>query len=358
MKLPRILLATLGLAAGFAIAPQLTADTVGTKDGSTIQGKILRAAGGVVEIETAFAGVLKINQSNIASLSTDSPVFLRYQGGNTIQGAVSTAAGGEVRVAGPGAWGTGKVDAVEAVWTDPADSPEAKAAAAAKRAWAFEASVDVVGNSGNTNSLSTSVGFAATLAGPEDKLQFYAAYTRATQEVTSGTPPVKEDETSADNAKAGVDYSAFFTPRLSWYAREEIGTDKIKDLEFYSNTAAGLGYAVIREPKHELTFRAGLAYRYESYEYGEDISTPALDLGLIHSYTAKTWRIGNKITFLPSLEDFANYRIQHDSFFELPLASTQWKIRLGVANDYVSEPQAGKKKLDTTYYTKFLLNWK
>lgn len=354
----RPLLATLGLAASLILAPQLAADTVGTKDGSTIQGKILRASGGVVEIETAFAGVLKINQSNIASLSTDAPVFLRYQGGNTIQGAVSTAAGGEVRVAGPGAWGTGKVDAVEAVWIDPADSPESKAAAAAKRAWAFEASVDIMGTQGNTNSLATAFGFVATLAGPEDKLQFYAAYARATQEVTTGTPPVTEDKTSADNAKAGVDYSAYFTPRLSWYAREEIGTDKIKDLDFYSNTAAGLGYSAIREPNHELTFRAGLAYRYESYSVGENISTPALDLGLIHSYSAKNWRIGNKITFLPSLEDFANYRIQHDSFFEIPLASSQWKVRLGVANDYESEPKPGKEKLDTTYYTKFLLNWK
>ncbi len=348
MKQFRRLLISAAFIAGAVAAPVLTADTVGTKDGSTIQGKVLRVSGGVVEIETAFAGVLKIQQSSVATLSTDAPVYLRYTGGNTIQGAVSTAAGGEVRVAGPGAWGTGSVDAVEAVWTDPADSPEAKAAAAAKRAWAFEASVDVVGTQGNTDSLATSVGFAATLAGPNDKLAFYAAYSRAEL----------EDETSADNAKAGVDYSAFFSPRASWYVREEIGTDKIKELDFYSNTAAGLGYAVIRESNQELTFRAGIAYRYEAYDVGENISTPALDLGLIHSYTAKTWKLGNKITFLPSLEDFANYRIQHDSHLELPLASTQWKIRIGVANDYVSEPQVGKKKLDTTYYTKFLLSWK
>lgn len=348
MKQSRNLLTGATLAASLVAAPFLTADTVGTKDGSTIQGKVLRVTGGVVEIETAFAGVLKIQQASVATLSTDAPVYLRYQGGNTIQGAVSTAAGGEVRVAGPGAWGTGSVDKVESVWIDPSESPEAKAAAAAKRTWAFEASVDVVGTQGNTDSLATAVGFAATLTGPNDKLGFYAAYSRAEL----------EGETSADNAKGGVDYSAYFTPRTSWYVREEIGTDKIKELDFYSTTSAGLGYAVIREPKHELTFRAGLAYRYEAYNIGDNVSAPALDLGLIHSYTAETWRIGNKITFLPSLQDFANYRVQHDSFLELPLASTQWKIRLGVANDYVSEPRAGKKKLDTTYYTKFLLSWK
>ena len=348
MNLSHLRISALAIVAGAVLTAPSIADTVGTKDGSTIQGKILRVTGGVVEIETAFAGVLKIQQSAVASLGTDSPVFVRYQGGNTIQGAVSTATGGEVRVAGPGAWGTGKVDNVEAVWIDPSESPEAKAAAAAKRAWAFEASVDVIGSQGNTDSLATSFGFAATLAGPQDKLAFYAAYTRAEL----------EGDVSANNAKGGVDYSAYFSPKASWYVREEIGTDKIKDLDFYSNTAAGLGYAVIRESNQELTFRAGLAYRYESYEFGADISTPALDLGLIHSYTAKTWRLGNKITFLPSLQDFANYRVQHDSFLELPLASSQWKVRLGLANDYVSEPQPGKKKLDTTYYTKFILSWK
>ncbi len=358
MKNLRHLLASLALSTCALFSPSLLADTVGTTDGSVIQGKIIRASGGVVEIQTDFAGVLKIQQANIASLSTDTPVFLRYKGGNTVQGAVATAGGGEVRVAGPGAWGTGPIDAVEAVWIDPSDSPEAKAAAAARRAWAFEASVDVMGAQGNTNSLATSVGFTATLAGPQDKLQFYGAYTRATQEVTTGNPPVTEDETSAENAKAGVDYSAFFSERASWYVREEIGTDKIKDLDFYSNSAAGVGYSIIKKPAQELTFRLGLAYRYESYEFGDDISTPALDVGLQHTYSTAKWRLINKLVFLPSLEDFANYRLQHDSALELPLAASRWKIRIGVANDYVSEPQPGKEKLDTTYYTRFILSWK
>jgi putative salt-induced outer membrane protein YdiY len=347
MKNQKILSAIYAIAA-LASGAAALADTVGTKDGSTIQGKIIRVSGGVLEIETTFAGVLKIPQANVASMSTDSPVFVRYEGGNTIQGAVSTAAGGEVRVAGPGAWGTGSVGQVAAVWVNPSDSPETKAAEAAKRAWAYEASVDVLGTTGNTHSSSAAVGFGATLSSPQDKLSFYAAYARA----------VQDGKTSTDNAKGGVDYAAFFTDRNSWYVREEIGTDRIKDLSFYSNTAAGLGYSVIKEPKHELTFRSGLAYRYEDYKVMDKLSTPALDLAILHNYTLEHWRIANKLVFLPSLQDFSNYRIQHDSFIEMPLAASQWKIRIGLSNDYVSIPQPGKEKLDTTYYTKFLLNWK
>ena len=195
------LLVGLGLAAALTGSSQLLADTIGTKDGSTIQGKVLHVTGGVVEIETAFAGVLKIQQASVISLATDSPVYLRYQGGNTIQGAVSTA-GGEVRVAGPGAWGTGPVEKIESVWINDSDSPESKAAAAARRSWAFEASVDVVGTTGNSDSLATAVGFAATLAGPNDKLGFYAAYSRAEQGKGA------DKQVSSDTAKAGVDYLA------------------------------------------------------------------------------------------------------------------------------------------------------
>jgi hypothetical protein len=43
---------------------------------------------------------------------------------------------------------------------------------------------------------------------------------------------------------------------------------------------------------------------------------------------------------------------------ELPIASTQWKLRVGVANDYNSQPGRGVDKLDTTYFTRLVLSWK
>ena len=34
------------------------------------------------------------------------------------------------------------------------------------------------------------------------------------------------------------------------------------------------------------------------------------------------------------------------------------KVRLGVAHDYNSQPGRGVKKLDTTHFTRLVLNWK
>ena len=87
------------------------------------------------------------------------------------------------------------------------------------------------------------------------------------------------------------------------------------------------------------------------------MSAAALDLALIHDYTGSTWKLGNRVTIMPTFEDFSVFRLLHDSFYETPIAAGPWKLRVGIANDYNSEPLPGKKELDTTYYTKFVLGW-
>ncbi len=42
---------------------------------------------------------------------------------------------------------------------------------------------------------------------------------------------------------------------------------------------------------------------------------------------------------------------------EIPTANPAWKIRFGVSNDYNSRPGEGFKKLDTSYFTRMVLDW-
>ena len=327
-------------------AGSLTADTIKTTDGATLVGKITKVDGGVIEIDTTYAGTLKVKQSAVESFATDNPVTVRFKDGNTVIGTVSGASG-EVKVAGGSVSASGSIANVTNAWLPGEDSPEQRALKAGARKWKFEASVDVLGKKGNSDSFASSLGFKATLEGPQDKLAFNASVARAEQD---GVKTVNQ-------ASGGIDYQSNFSPKYSWYVREQIGMDRIQGLDFFSNTAAGIGFDWIKTDKQVLTIRTGLAYRYESYDNGSNVSAPALDLALIHDYTAATWKIGNRITFLPTFEDFGIYRILHDSFFETPLAAGPWKIRVGISNDYNSDPLPGKKDLDTTYYTKFVLGW-
>jgi len=66
----------------------------------------------------------------------------------------------------------------------------------------------------------------------------------------------------------------------------------------------------------------------------------------------------NRLSLVPSFNDFANYRATHESFLEVPTTNPSWKVRFGLSNDFNSKPGAGVEKLDTSYYARLVLNWK
>ena len=205
------------------------------------------------------------------------------------------------------------------------------------------------GKTGNREQIGTAAEVRATLKTTQDMLQFYAAYNRQ----------VSDGAKSADQFKAGVDYSNNFAGRKSWYVRDEGGFDRVKNVELYNIAAAGLGFDLIKEPKRTLTGRAGLSFRYEGYRdpFTEDVKSAGLDLGINSDMEFGNSRLVTRISYVPSFEDFANYRLTHGSFYQIPLAHPAWKPRLGVSNDYNSQPPIGFEKLDTSYFTRLVLSW-
>jgi hypothetical protein len=239
------------------------------------------------------------------------------------------------------------VDKVAASWTAGGKDPQL---VALERHWAYEATMDVSGKSGNKSQLGTSVGVRATLAGASDILMFYTAYDR---QVSDGTK-------SADQFKAGVDYQSNFSGSNSWYVRDEGGFDRVKDIQFYDVAAAGFGYDFVKAPKQTVTGRLGFSFRNENYKnpFTADVNAAGLDVGLSHSLQLADSSVINRLTFVPSFNDFSNFRLSHESFYERPFISPSWKLRLGVSNDYNSKPGKGVDKLDTSYFTRLVLNWR
>jgi putative salt-induced outer membrane protein YdiY len=321
------------------------ADIVETKSGARLTGTIKQITDGSVLLKTDYAGELVVKQSEVTSLTTDHPITVRLESGTVLQGTLSTGASG-LQIAGPDGQLTTQVGKIAATWAPGAEDPQT---AALRRHWTYEGALDVTGKTGNKEQLGTAVSARATLKTPQDTLQFYTAYDRQ----------VSDGAKSADQFKAGVDYQNNFSGRKSWYVRDEGGFDRIKDIDLYNVAAAGVGYDLIKEPKHSLTVRGGLAYRYEGYRNPatEDVSSAGLDLGLNHEWTFENWKLVNRIAFIPSFDDFSNFRLTHESFYEVPLLASQWKLRLGVSNDYNSKPGTGVEKLDTSYFTRLVLTW-
>ncbi|MEO6246144.1 MAG: DUF481 domain-containing protein [Opitutaceae bacterium] len=369
MNKTNLIRASLALAAVALGAANLSADVVETKSGARIIGKVTKIDDGVVTVSTDYAGAITIKQSEVTAITTDAPIAVRLASGTRVDGKVSTS-GSTVQIVGAEGSLTTTVDKVAASWPAGGKDP---AIAALERGWAYEAAVDVAGKTGNKEQLATSAALRAVLKGSQDTLQFYTGYDR---QVSDGTK-------SADQFKAGVDYQNNFSGRASWYVRDEGGFDRIKDIDLYNVAAAGLGYDFIKAPKQILTGRAGLSYRYESYRANdrelarllalrpaptladarrlatkERVSSLGLDFGLVHEATFENSKIVNRLSYVPSFNDFSDFRFTHESFYEMPLLSSQWKLRLGVNNDYTSKPGKGVERLDTGYFTRLVLSWK
>lgn len=346
MNKTHLLRATLALVTAALGAVKLSADVVETKNGARIVGKVTKIDGGSVVVATDYAGSITIKQAEVTAISTDAPVAVRLASGTRIDGKVSGSAG-NLQVAGADGTISTTVEKVAASWAAGGRDPQL---VELDRGWAYEANVDIAGKSGNKNQLATSAGLRATLAGIHDKLVFYTAYDRQ----------VSDGAKSADQFKAGTDYQSNFKGKTSWYVRDEAGFDRIKDIQFYNVAGAGFGYDFIKKPKQTLTGRLGLSFRTENYKnpLTTDVSSAGLDLGLAHSLQLDAMSIVNRVAMVPSFDDFANFRLTHESFLELPLANPSWKLRMGVNNDYNSKPGRGVDKLDTGYFTRLVLNWK
>lgn len=334
----------IALAALVAAAAQ--ADTVTLRDGSVLNGTIKTISAGSLILDTAFAGTLTIKQSEVASFSTTAPVAVKTIDDNVMRGTVS-ASGGTISVASSGGTLSTSVDKVKAAWDASGEDPSVTAL---RRKWVYQVDVDVSGKQGNSKRFSSGLGATATLAGPDDALKLYSQYNYSRQEGVR----------SEDTLKVGADYNSYFSKRYSWYTFGEGGYDDIKDLTLRLRAGVGLGYSAIRNDKQTLTLRGGLGYRYEDYEIGDenDVNSPGLDFGLLHTYDLGRFGfLSQSVSYSPTFEDLGNYLLTHDSALTLP-GGEWWNFRIGMLNEYASEPPAGVGSWDTTYYAKVGLFWR
>ncbi len=337
------------LAALLLLAGRLAADVVETKNGARIVGTITRIDDGAVLMKTDYAGDLTIKQSEVTAINTDAAVSVRLASGTTLAGKITTQ-DGAVHIAGADGELTTKVEKVATTWSVGAEDPKVTALKkASERHWTYEVALDVTGKTGNKEQLGTAVSAKAEMKTAQDTLGFYTAYDRQ----------VVDQVKSSDQFKAGVDYQNNFAGKTSWYVRDEGGFDRVKEINLYDIAAAGLGYDFIKKPEHTLTGRAGLSFRFEDYTNPaqESLKSTGLDIGLKHEWTFANSKLVNEFTFVPAFENFGNFRLSHQSAYEVPLVAPFWKLRIGIENDYNSKPGPGIEKLDTTYFTRLVLSW-
>ena len=298
-----------------------------------------------------FAGVIKINLDEIAGFSTDEEAFLRLANGSETRGRVEDRPGQPLLVAGDAPSETAP-SAIRQLWRtangDPILLAELAEAEAIRKKWITSISFDLTGSSGNAEDFGLASQLKAAYGNKQVNTKFYLSYHNNN----------KRGETTTDESKAGAEHSSFVGEKIGWYVKTDLESDRLEDIDLRSTTAAGIKYALLDLDTQELDARAGLAYRFESYEQG-NLDSPAVDLGLEHSYRlTELLSVVTDIDYIPSIEEFGDYRISQDSGIEMPLSKDgRWKLRTGLSNDYNSRPAIGRENLDLRYYTRLVFSW-
>ncbi|MBI9020913.1 MAG: DUF481 domain-containing protein [Verrucomicrobia bacterium] len=323
------------------------ADEIHTTDGFVLKGKVSSINSTTLTLETGPFGTLSIPRETVTTLLMDQPASVRLDDKSVWVGTVSTPKAGTIQVAGTRGSTSAELDQVTDLWPQGAEDPRIAAKQAEldaqKRNWKTEATVSVNGKSGNTTERNFAASVESVLSGPEDELKLYARYNK------NSTDGVK----SSEETIGGAQYSSFGDDKLGWYVRAELERDPFENIDLRTTVAGGPTYRWVNEDHYKLSGRSGLSYRQETYSDGTAAEgTLGLDLGLSHFYRFKNrWEIKNELTLLPSIQDFSNYLFTQDSSLALPIAASEWwKIKLGLRNDYNSQPGAGRDAVDTTYY--------
>lgn len=148
----------------------------------------------------------------------------------------------------------------------------------------------------------------------------------------------------------------FNNPRWTWFTKLGLEYDEFKDFDIRLFMNTGLGYYFIKNDITELKGRFGAGASREFGGLDEDwIPEAVYGADFEHQLTARQ-KIGAVFDYYPSWEDFGNYRMITDAYWELLLdAESNMNLRVSILDRYDSTPN-GAERNDLNYA--LLLLWK
>jgi putative salt-induced outer membrane protein YdiY len=322
------------------------ADVVTTVDGARLTGTINKITPKTVDLKTTYAGTLTVAMDQITSLSTDAALTTQLTDSTTVTGVTVLDEQKTFHVTSGTVASASTLDQLQASWV-PGTTPPPESLFDTRH-WVYTLGADITGKSGNSDAKSTNILGSMALVSKKDELRFYGSYQTAEQ----------ESNQTADETIGGASYTAFMYDPWGWYVRGELEKDKFEDIDLRTTVAAGLTWRPVHTDDRTLRFWLGLGYRHESYDNDVESDGKAmLDSGVSHHWQLKPWlTLDNSLGYSPALDDFGSYLLTHDTSFVMPVGLTgHWTLRLGVHNDYNSDPAPDRDKLDTTWYTRLLL---
>lgn len=343
---------TLALAAAIFAASPLAADTVNLSDGSSIIGTITEITETTITLESAALGAIEIKRENVTGFSTDEPRAVQLDSGERVVGRVIQRDDQQVIEGTEVGTVTVQPEQIQSAWQPGEESPNERKLREMRerREWTGSLFFGLAGQTGTNESLSFN-GRADLRQDLGDQRHHLYAQTRFSEE---------NGENNANENIGGVIAEFDLDDHWFLFAKGELENDEQEDLDLRATALGGVGYFVIREPDTEFKLRAALGLLHESFGTGENSNEALLELG--YNYRNILWddvAFTHSFNYLPVLGDFTDdYRLQFDTAAEWAMGTSgDWKLRIGMQNNYDNTPVAGVERLDTWYYLNIGYAW-
>ncbi len=324
------------------------ADQVVLTNGDRITGKVVKLEDGKLTIDAVSIGKVEVPWTDVASVTTDEPIYVVLPGDRTVQSAISTQ-DGQVQVSGEGATPLTDIQALRN------DSEEAAYERFLNpglfQLWTVSGSINFAGTKGNANTstFTTPINFARKTRTSTTTAYFTSIKASATVNGVSNN--------TAKAIRGGWAYSRNFDGRFFTNAFNDWEYDKFQSLDLRVVLGGGIGYHAWQREQDFLDVVAGGNWNREAFSPATAPSF-ARNSGEIYWGDNAHYQLIGQTTLTQSFRLFNNItrRGQFRMNFDLTATTklTSWLTwNVSGSDRFLSNPVQGRKTNDFLYSTGF-----
>jgi len=214
--------------------------------------------------------------------------------------------------------------------------------------WDAQVGASFVGTSGNSDTSSTGVDFAAHRRGLVWQIESAATLVRTSS----------DDIATAERYLGMVRAQRTLTPIVGISSGLKLERDRFAGLDGRSILDAGLSWALVHHPEWTLDGITSIAWLHESRSVGDGLNDPVGVLQLLSRIPFGTaGDTTQRFTYYPDFKTTAAYRSEAEITAQAAMTA-HLALKLGYLLRYSNDPVPGFKKTDNTTTASVVLRWK
>jgi putative salt-induced outer membrane protein YdiY len=315
------------------------------KNGDRLTGSVIQLDGKNITIKTAAFGLISAPWSQVASLTTDSPIHIALQGGRTMTGVIAPA-NGRLAITSNASTTTVSTEEITALRNDEEQAAyERLLAPGLGQLWAGVASLGWAGTNGNAKTLTFTAGFNAARLTNKDKTSVNFSLIKASALINGVSA------STAEAVRGGVGYNHNVSPRLFVNVFNDYEYDRFQNLDLRFVIGGGFGYHAVKTDRHVLDVLGGVDYNHSSFSTGLTRNSAEAFWGDEYLFKLNgTTSLTQSYRMFNNLSDTGQYRINFDLGLGTKLRKwVTWNVAL--SDRYLSNPVPGRKTNDWLYTT-------